>query len=123
MSNMPDPFSRYGLSHLINASGTETVFGASPVSEEVVAAIGAVNAEQVRGVDTPVDVHRVVAEGIDAGREAVGDGVDRPVLAEVERVAVVQSNGGRVESGLVNDAVDVLDGGHFALPIECWRGV
>ena len=41
MSNMPDPFSRYGLARLINASGTETVFGASPVSEEVVAAIAA----------------------------------------------------------------------------------
>lgn len=36
-----DPFQRYGLRRLINASGTETTKGASPVCPEVVAAVTA----------------------------------------------------------------------------------
>ena len=40
MRNMPvDAFAKYGLTRLINASGTETVFGASPVCPEVLDAV------------------------------------------------------------------------------------
>lgn len=40
-SNPPDIFRRYGLTHIINASGTETTKGASPVCSEVLEAVNA----------------------------------------------------------------------------------
>jgi uncharacterized pyridoxal phosphate-dependent enzyme len=69
MSNLPDPFSRYGLSRLINASGTETVFGASPVSEEVVAAIAALLPHSVDMAQLQAAASRVIARvtGAEAG--------------------------------------------------------
>ena len=63
MSNLPDPFSRYGLSRLINASGTETVFGASPVSDEVVAAIAALLPHSVDMAELQAAASRVIARG------------------------------------------------------------
>jgi L-seryl-tRNA(Ser) seleniumtransferase len=69
MTNMPDPFSRYGLHRLINASGTETVFGASPVSEEVVAAIAALLPHSVDMAELQAAASRVIARvtGAEAG--------------------------------------------------------
>ncbi len=69
MSNMPDPFSRYGLSRLINASGTETVYGASPVSEEVVDAIAALLPHSVDMAALQAAASRVIARvtGAEAG--------------------------------------------------------
>ena len=68
MSNMPDPFSRYGLSRLINASGTETVYGASPVSEEEIAAIAALLPHSVDMAALQAAASRVIAR--DTGAEA-----------------------------------------------------
>lgn len=38
---MPDPFTTYGLTRIVNVSGTETVKGASPIAPEVVEAVNA----------------------------------------------------------------------------------
>lgn len=69
MSEPPDLFARHGLSHLLNASGTETVFGASPVSAEVVAAIAAILPHSVDMAELQAAASRVIARvtGAEAG--------------------------------------------------------
>jgi L-seryl-tRNA(Ser) seleniumtransferase len=69
MSKPLDPFARYGLSHLVNASGTETVFGASPVSPEVVAAMAAILPHSVDMAELQTAASRVIARvtGAEAG--------------------------------------------------------
>jgi L-seryl-tRNA(Ser) seleniumtransferase len=69
MTKPPDLFARYGLAHLVNASGTETVFGASPVSPEVVAAIAAILPHSVDMAELQTAASRVVARvtGAEAG--------------------------------------------------------
>jgi uncharacterized pyridoxal phosphate-dependent enzyme len=69
MSKAPDPFARYGLTRLINASGTETVFGASPVGPEVVSAIGAILAHSVDMGELQAVASHVIARvtGAEAG--------------------------------------------------------
>ncbi len=46
-----DPFARYGLRRLINASGTETTKGASPVCREVVEAVSALVPNSVEMIE------------------------------------------------------------------------
>ena len=41
-ARMTDPFERHGLRRVINASGTETPYGGSPVRPEVIAAVNAI---------------------------------------------------------------------------------
>lgn len=69
MSDPPDLFARHGLAHLLNASGTETVFGASPVSPEVVAAIAAILPHSVDMAELQAAASRVIARvtGAEAG--------------------------------------------------------
>ena len=69
MTKPLDLFVRYGLSHLLNASGTETVFGASPVSAEVVAAIAAILPHSVDMAELQAAASRVIARvtGAEAG--------------------------------------------------------
>jgi D-glucosaminate-6-phosphate ammonia-lyase len=69
MSNGTDPFARYGLARLINASGTETVFGASPVSPEVISAISAILPHSVDMAELQAVASRVIAQvtGAEAG--------------------------------------------------------
>jgi uncharacterized pyridoxal phosphate-dependent enzyme len=49
--NMRDPFERYGLRRLVNASGTETTRGASPVCHEVVEAVAALVPHSVEMIE------------------------------------------------------------------------
>jgi uncharacterized pyridoxal phosphate-dependent enzyme len=69
MSKAPDPFARYGLARLINASGTETVFGASPVGPEVISAIGAILAHSVDMAELQAAASHIIARvtGAEAG--------------------------------------------------------
>jgi uncharacterized pyridoxal phosphate-dependent enzyme len=69
MSKALDPFARYGLTRLINASGTETVFGASPVGPEVVSAIAAILAHSVDMGELQAVASHVIARvtGAEAG--------------------------------------------------------
>ena len=46
-----DPFSRYGLRRLVNASGTETTKGASPVCPEVIEAVAALVPHSVEMIE------------------------------------------------------------------------
>jgi L-seryl-tRNA(Ser) seleniumtransferase len=46
-----DPFERYGLRRLINASGTETTKGASPVCQEVIDAVAALVPNSVEMIE------------------------------------------------------------------------
>ena len=64
-----DLFADLGLTHLINVSGTETVFGASPVSPEVVAAIAAILPHSVDMAELQAAASRVIARvtGAEAG--------------------------------------------------------
>src|SRR6516225_6722286 len=69
MTKPPDLFARYGLSHLLNASGTETVFGASPVSAEIIAAVAAILPHSVDMAELQAAASRVIARvtGAEAG--------------------------------------------------------
>jgi L-seryl-tRNA(Ser) seleniumtransferase len=69
MSKVLDPFACHGLARLINASGNETVFGASPVSPEVVAAIAAILPHSVDMAELQAAASRVIARvtGAEAG--------------------------------------------------------
>jgi seryl-tRNA(Sec) selenium transferase len=69
MSKALDPFARYGLARLINASGTETIFGASPVGPEVISDIGAILAHSVDMGELQAVASHVIARvtGAEAG--------------------------------------------------------
>jgi uncharacterized pyridoxal phosphate-dependent enzyme len=64
-----DIFSELGLSRLINASGTETVYGASPVGPEVTAAMAAILPHSVDMAELQAAASRVIARvtGAEAG--------------------------------------------------------
>jgi uncharacterized pyridoxal phosphate-dependent enzyme len=64
-----DLFSKYRLSRLINASGTETVYGASPVGPEVSAAMAAILPHWVDMAELQAAASRVIARatGAEAG--------------------------------------------------------
>lgn len=64
-----DMFSTYGLSRLLNVSGTETVFGASPVGPEVTAAMAAILPHSVDMAELQAAASRVIARvtGAEAG--------------------------------------------------------
>lgn len=68
--NMPgDAFAKYGLTRLINASGTETVFGASPVCREVLDAVNSVVQNSVVMFELQSVAWHVIARvfGVEAG--------------------------------------------------------
>jgi uncharacterized pyridoxal phosphate-dependent enzyme len=64
-----DVFAAQKLSRLINVSGTETVFGASPVSPEVIAAMAAILPHSVDMAELQAAASRVIARvtGAEAG--------------------------------------------------------
>lgn len=66
---MSDLFEHYGLTPIVNLSGTETVRGASPVRAEVVAAAGELARHHVDMAELQSVASRVIAEayGTEAG--------------------------------------------------------
>ncbi|HSI42100.1 MAG TPA: aminotransferase class V-fold PLP-dependent enzyme [Xanthobacteraceae bacterium] len=56
-----DLLARYGLSPLLNASGTETVFGASPVHADIIEAVAAILAVSVDMAEVQALASRVIA--------------------------------------------------------------
>lgn len=61
---MDDPFVRYGLRRVINASGTETPYGGSPVREEVIAAVRALVPHSVFMAELQDAASRTIAAGL-----------------------------------------------------------
>src|SRR5947209_1313532 len=61
-----DIFARYGLSRIINASGTETTLGASPVSAEVIAAVVELVGHSVNMAELQSVACRMIAAAFDA---------------------------------------------------------
>src|SRR5438094_4329068 len=61
-----DIFARYGLSRIINASGTETMLGASPVAAEVIAAVAELVGHSVNMAELQSVACRVIASAFDA---------------------------------------------------------
>ena len=65
----PDPFAQFGLTPLVNVSGTETVKGASPVLPEIMGPVNALVAHSVDMIELQSAACRVIAEafGSEAG--------------------------------------------------------
>lgn len=63
-----DVFTRYGLRRILNASGTETTKGASPVCPEVIAAVSELVANSVEMAELQSAACRVIAKAV--GTEA-----------------------------------------------------
>jgi uncharacterized pyridoxal phosphate-dependent enzyme len=61
-----DIFTRYGLSRIINASGTETTLGASPVAAEVIQAVAELVGHSVNMAELQSVACRVIAAAFDA---------------------------------------------------------
>lgn len=116
-----DPFTRYGLRRLVNASGTETTKGASPVCPEVIEAVAALVPHSVEMIELQsVACHTIArvfgaeagvvvncsAAGIAIGVAAAMTGID---LAAVERLP--DTSGGRNEV-ILQRGHNVTYGGH-----------
>jgi len=62
---MSDPFVRYGLRRVINMSGTETPYGASPVRDEVIEAVRSLVPHSVFMTDLQTAASRTISSALD----------------------------------------------------------
>ena len=73
-----DPFARYGLRRLVNASGTETTKGASPVCPEVIEAVTALVPHSVEMIELQSVACHTIARVFECrsrhGRQLLGGG-------------------------------------------------
>jgi uncharacterized pyridoxal phosphate-dependent enzyme len=109
MSKVPDPFARYGLARLINASGTETIFGASPVGPEVISAIGAILAHSVDMGELQAVASHVIAR-VTGGEAGFVTGCTSASIAIAAAACMTGLDLGRIErlpdtTGLRNEVV------------------
>jgi len=65
-SRNADVFARYGLRRIVNASGTETTKGASPVCQEVIAAVSELVAHSVEMAELQSVACHVIAKAVGA---------------------------------------------------------
>jgi L-seryl-tRNA(Ser) seleniumtransferase len=108
-STAADPFARYGLATLINVSGTETVFGASPVSAPVVAAIAAILPHSVDMAQLQAAASRVIAR-VTGAKAGCVTGCTSAAIVVAAAACMTGLDLGRIErlpdtSGLRNEVV------------------
>jgi len=117
---MDDPFVRYGLRRVINASGTETPYGGSPVRDEVIEAVRALVPHSVFMADLQQAAGRTIAAAFNCEAGGV-TGCTAASIAMAVAGCMTGTDRGRVDqlpdtTGMRNEVViqkgHVVDYGH-----------
>lgn len=124
---MSDPFERYGLTRIVNVSGTETVRGASPVAPEVQGAIAAVLPNSVEIAELQSAASEVIAgaygteAGCITGCSAAGIAVAIAAAmtgADLGRIEQLPDTGGMKDEVVIQRGHVVTWGGHVLQTIR-----
>jgi L-seryl-tRNA(Ser) seleniumtransferase len=117
---MTDPFARYGLRRVINVSGTETPYGASPVREEVIEAVRSLVPHSVLMTELQAAASKVIAGALGSEAGCV-TGCTAASIAMAVAGCMTGTDRGRIEqlpdtTGMRNQVViqkgHVVDYGH-----------